>query len=200
MQRREILRRRTLTTDLVTAARPGDHRGVVVGVLAVLVVVAWFARRTVGHPVLSRLRALVPAWRFFDRVRPSPYLVIRWAAPGAALGAWVRIDGGPREARSWAFAPRANLRLAHHAAVEQLVAELADVEVADREAAADPDTADTDPAIVDRVSYRLVSRIARTHVPAALRDRPGARFQWKLTAPGDTPDQAESLVSGELAA
>jgi hypothetical protein len=173
---------------------------VVVGVLAVLVVVTWLARRTVGHPVLSRLRALVPAWRFFDRVRPSPYLLIRWADPGAALGAWSPIHGGPREAMRWAFAPRANLWLAHHAAIEQLVAELADVEVPDREPAADPEAADTDPAIVDRVSYQLVSRIARSHVPAALRDRPGARFQWKLTVPGDPPDQAESLVSVELAA
>jgi len=168
-----------------------------VGALVLLVVVTLIARRSIGHPAVSRLRALLPAWRFFDRAAPSPYLLCRWAVLGADLGVWSRIDGGPRGAASWAFAPRANLWLAYHAAIEQLVAELGELELA---APPGPDAIDTDPAVVGRVSYALVSRIARAYLPAAVRGAPGAVFQWKLIVPGDAPDRGDSLVSVELAA
>jgi len=167
-----------------------------VWVLGVLVAVTWLARRTAGHPGLNRLRSLVPAWRFFDRVAPVPLLSVRWAAPGVGFGPWCASDDGPRGGLSWAFAPRANLVLAYHAAVEQLVAEIAELELA---APAGPGEIETDPAIVERASYEVVSRIAWGYVPAAVRARPGARLQWKLVVPGgDEPP--ETLVSIELAA
>jgi len=174
-----------------------DHRAVIIGALVLLVVVTLMARRSVGHPLVSRLRALLPAWRFFDRVAPSPYLLCRWAVPGARFGAWSPIDGGPRGAASCVFAPRANLLLACHAAIEQLVAELGELELV---APGGPDAIDTDPAVVHRVSYELVSRIARSYLPVAIRGAPGVVFQWKLIVPGDPPDPGDSLVSVELAA
>ena len=174
-----------------------DHRCVILGALAILVAVTWLARRALGHSVLSRLRALLPAWRFFDRAAAPPYLLLRWAAPGTGLGDWAPLDGGPRGAASWAFAPQANLFLAYHAAIEQLVAEVRELELADP---AGPDAVETDPAIVQRVSYALVSRIARAHVPAAVRTLPGTRFQWKLVVPGEAAADDESLLSQELAA
>lgn len=180
------------TTPVQCAAVIWDH-GRVLAALVVLVVATLLARRAVGHPVLSRLRALVPAWRFFDRAAPSPYLLVRWAPPGTAFGAWRPLDGGPRGAASWLFAPRGNLFLAYQAAIEQLVAEVAEIELA---ASAGVDEIETDPAITGRVSYALVSRIARAHIPRA---QPGVRFQWKLVVPGDAAP-AESLVSVELAA
>lgn len=161
--------------------------------LAILVVVTALARRATGHPAISRLGALVPAWRFFDRAVRSPYLMIRWAAPGGGFGAWSPIAYGPRGALSWAFAPRANLALAEHAALERLVGELGELELA---APTGPDEIETDPAIVERISYAIVGRIAGGHVPAALRAQPGARFQWKLFVPAAD----DSLVSVELAA
>jgi len=167
------------------------------GALALLVVVTLLARRSVGHPIASRLRALLPAWRLFDRAAPSPYLLYRWATPGTGVGAWSPIDSGPRGAASCVFAPRANLFLAYHAAIEQLVAELGELELA---APAGPDAIDTDPVVVHRASYHLVSRIARAYLPAAVRQAPGAVFQWKLVVPGDAPDHSDSLVSVELAA
>lgn len=164
--------------------------------LAILVVVTWLVRRTAGHPGLTRLRSLVPAWRFFDRAAPVPSLWIRWAAPGGGFGPWSISDDGPRGALSWAFAPRANLVLAYHAALDQLVTEIAELELA---APAGPGEIETDPAIVDRASYEIVSRIARGYVPAAVRAQPGARLQWKLVVPCiDEPP--ETLVSIELAA
>jgi hypothetical protein len=171
-----------------------DDRAMVLGAVAIVVVVTWLARRVVATPGLSRFRALVPAWRFFDRAQPSPYLLIRWAAPSSGFGPWATIDDGPRGRASWLFAPEANLHLACQSAIEQLVAELGELDLADP---VGPDVAETDPAIVERVSYALVSRIARARLPAALRDQPGARLQWKLVAPSDDDD---SLVSVELAA
>jgi hypothetical protein len=173
---------------------------VVTAVLAVLVVATLLGRREVAGGALQRLRALIPAWRFFDRATAAPYLLIRCAAPGERLGDWTPIDPGPRGGASWAFAPRANLALAYQAAIEQLVAELGEIEIAAPSAA---DEIETDPAIVNRVSYELVSRIARGHVPAALRGVAGAMFQWKVVVPAgpgsvDEPDDA--LVSLELAA
>lgn len=167
------------------------------GVLAVLVAVTWLSRRTVCHPILSRLRVLLPAWRFFDRAAPSPYLLVRWAMPGASPGAWSPIDRAPREPLRWAFAPRANLLLAYHAAIEQLVAELGELALAEP---AEPDAIEADPAIVNRVSYALVSRIAGAQLPDRVRGLPGAVFQWKLVVPGEVPDEVDSLVSVELAA
>ena len=166
----------------------------VTAVLAVLVLATLVERRGVGGSAIGRLRALLPAWRFFDRPTAGPYLLLRHAAAGERLGAWSPIDAGPRGRASWAFAPRANLALAFQAAIEQLATELGEIEIAAPSAA---DEIETDPAIVNRVSYELVSRIAQRHVPAALRGAAGAVFQWKLVVPGE-PDDA--LVSLELAA
>ncbi len=169
----------------------------IIGALAILVAVTWLARRALRNSVLSRLRALIPAWRFFDRAALPPHLLIRWAAPDASLGAWAPLDGGPRGVASWAFAPRANLFLAYGAALNQLVAEVRELELANP---APSDVVEADPAIVGRVSYALVSRIARAHVPAAVRTRPGARYQWKLVVPGVAPADDENLLSPELSA
>lgn len=166
----------------------------IVGVLVVLAVATVLARRVVHHPVLSRLRVLVPAWRFFDRAAAAPYLLVRWAAPGGQLGAWMPLDGGPRGATSWAFSPHGNLFLAYQSVIEQLVAEVAEVDIA----APAADDVETDPAITGRLSYALVSAIARAHLPPPLRGQPGARLQWKLVVPGE--HGADNLVSVELAA
>jgi len=184
-----------LSTLLSCAQDLSHHRGVIAGVLVVLVVATLLARRVVNHPALSRLRVLVPAWRFFDRAAASPYLLVRWAPPGAGLGAWAPLQAGRRGAASGLFAPHGNLFLAYQAAIEQLVAEVAEVELA---ATAAGDEIETDPAITGRVSYALVGRIARAHIPEVLRGQPGVRVQWKLVVPGE--EGPESLVSLELAA
>ena len=182
-----------LRSGHVGASRASRVVTAVLAVLAVLVIATVMERRGVDGSLLSRLRALFPAWRFFDRATAGPCLLIRHAAPGERLGAWSPIDAGPRGRASWAFAPHANLALAYQAAIEQLATELGEIEIAAPSAA---DEIETDPAIVNRVSYELVSRIARRHVPAGLRGVAGAVFQWKLVVPGE-PDDA--LVSLELA-
>jgi hypothetical protein len=146
--------------------------------LALLAVVTLLARRTVASPLLGRLRALLPSWRFFDRAVAPPQLWVRLAEDAA----WLPIAPPARSWTRWAFAPLANLALAYHAIVEQLVAELGELEL-ELEAGADPAAplaAETDPQVVGLVSYELVTRVARTHVQPA-----GRRFQWKITVPGD---------------
>lgn len=180
--------------------QPGPTAAVVA--LAILVIAARRSRRAAGGVVLARLRVLVPAWRLFDRATASPRLFVRSAARDDALGGWTAIDAAPRRWASWAFAPAGNLALAYHSVVEQLVAALGELGEA---------SSDTDPAVTGLVEYELVTAIARAHVPAALRDQAGARFQWKVTVPDDSDDRNDSndsdasdasdyLVSPELAA
>lgn len=155
--------------------------------LAVLAVVSVLARTAVASPVVGRLRALFPSWRFFDRATGSPALHVRHASGDGELGAWASIDDAPRGDRRairWAFAPAGNLGLAYHAVIEQLVAELGELTLEaaapdDAAGAADPALAvETDPAVLGLTSYQLAARIARAHAPA------GARLQWKLVVPG----------------
>jgi hypothetical protein len=137
---------------------------VALALVAGVLVAAWLGRGVVGGAWLRGLRALFPAWRFFDRVAASPELQVRFAAPGAALGAWLPVIAPVR--RGWPIAPAANLALAYHGLVEELAIEL--------EGDAPPDPGDA--------LYELVSALARAGVPAALRGRAGARFQWQLVA------------------
>ena len=163
-------------------------------VLALLVVVTLLARRTVASPVLGRLRALLPSWRFFDRAVASPQLWVRLAERTA----WVPVVPDARPAMGWAFAPLANLALAYQALVDQLVAELGELEL-EAESAGDgeadpaaPLAVETDPRVVDLVSYEVVTRLARAYVVPA-----GHRFQWKITVPGD-PAPVDYLLSPVL--
>jgi hypothetical protein len=183
--------------------------------LAILVVVTLLARRTVASPFLGRLRALFPSWRFFDRAVASPQLLVRRIEAGTP-GAWMAIaalarrgapaadarrdgdvdrHGSRREpgASRWAFAPASNLALAYHAVVEQLVAELAELELAgDAASEGTPLAIEMDPQVTGLVAYELVTRIARAHVA------PGAQFQWKVIVPG-APAMTDHVLSPVLA-
>jgi hypothetical protein len=171
--------------------------------LAGLAVVPLLARRAVPGAALARLRVLIPAWRFFDRAAGSPQLQVRVAIDGGAgaLGGWRAIaDVGARSSgwSRWAFAPADNLALAYQAAVDQLVAELGELDIDDDEE--DDDAAEAgalaperDPRVLSLASYQLVTRIARAHAP------PRARLQWKIVVPtGDAV--ADYLLSPVLAA
>lgn len=162
--------------------------------LAVVVAVTLLARRTVTSSALGRFRALFPAWRFFDRAAASPELRVRFASGDGELGAWAAIEHPPRRrALGWLFAPERNLALACHAAVEQLVAELGELTLEATGDDAASGAIEADPAVVGLVSYELVTRIARAHVPT------GARFQWKLVVPGDSAPE-DYLLSPVVAA
>lgn len=112
------------------------------------------------------LRALLPSWRFFDRAVASPQLFVR-----IDDGAWRPFDPGPRPPLTPLFAPAANMQLAYASVVERFVQELGEL---DLESEAPADGIERDPRVTGMVSYELVTRIARTVVPA------GARFQWKI--------------------
>ena len=174
------------TAPLDSHADPQDDRATVsVAALALLVLVTLLARRTVASPLLGRLRALLPSWRFFDRAVASPQLWVR----RADVAAWMPIAPPARPWTRWAFAPVGNLALAYQAIVEQLVAELGELELelpGDADPAA-PLAVETDPQVVRLVSYELVPRVARAHVP-------DGRCQWKITGPGD-PAAVDYLLS-----
>lgn len=123
-------------------------------------------------------RALVPSWRLFDRPVLPPELHVR--APG---GAWTIVGAAPRRWWSWAIAPAGNLQLAYQASVDQLVAEVDEL---------DPSLDHDAPEITGLASYRRVVAIARLHAGR------GA-FQWKIVVHRDA-EPSDYLVSPELAA
>ena len=113
-----------------------------------------------------RLRALLPSWRFFDRAVASPELLVR-----IADGPWQPLPVPRRRIWSWAFAPAGNLALAYQSTVEQLVAQVDEL---------DDSTDHDDPKITSLVGWALVNDIARD----AVRDR-DARWQWKIARDGE---------------
>ena len=127
-------------------------------------------------------RALLPSWRFFDRAVASPQLFVR-----VEEGAWRAFDLGPRPWWTPVFAPEANLALAYASAVERLVQELGELALEGEVAA---DGIERDPRVTGMVSYELVTRIARSVVPA------GARFQWKIVV----VEHGDYIVSPAIAA
>jgi hypothetical protein len=128
--------------------------------------------------IAQRLRALLPSWRFFDRVSVAPRLFVR-----AVGGAWQPIAVPRRRAWSWAFSPAGNLALAEQSTVEHLVAEIDEL---------DPGLDHDAPAITGLVSYELVARIAREHAPAG-------SWQWKIVVDREG-EVSDYLVSLELVA
>lgn len=112
-----------------------------------------------------RLRALLPSWRFFDRAVAAPALLVR-----IADGPWQPLPVPPRRFWCWAFAPAGNLALAYQSAVEQLVAQIDEL---------DDSTDHDDPKITSLVGWALVNDIAR----GAARDVP--RLQWKIVRDGE---------------
>lgn len=135
-------------------------------VLVVVVVAARFARH------LTPVRALIPAWRFFDRAVLSPRLYVRVGGSAESLSAWAPMEIGPRAALAFVFAPGANLALAYQSTIDRLIVELGEMDL--EEASSE---IETDPRVTALVSYRLVDRIARAHAPA------GAFVQWKIVVP-----------------
>ncbi|MEP7380176.1 MAG: hypothetical protein ABI910_00745 [Gemmatimonadota bacterium] len=145
-------------------------------------------RREVGHPLLEIVRVLFPSWRFFDDVQTSPALLVRVAPGGEAFGAW-RMLLVPTH-RSWTtivWNPAGNLRLAEHALLDRLLADVAEWE----------DT--TVPGPESFVSYELVLNLVRGTLSADGAVGDASRFQFKLVdaaEDSEAPD-ADLLISAE---
>ncbi|CAN5692136.1 hypothetical protein BH11MYX1_BH11MYX1_25520 [soil metagenome] len=140
----------------------------------------------VRHLAIQRLRALLPSWRFFDRATASPQLLVRSAVTATELGVWQPVTTPRRGPLGWAFAPASNLALAYHATVEQLVAEVDEL---------DPSTEHDSPAITGLVTYELVVAVARESMTLAR----GTRWQWKVIV-FDGTEWTDYVVSRELEA
>ncbi len=130
-------------------------------VLVVAVLAALTARRSLGGGLLGRLRALLPAWRFFDAIEPTPRLCVRVIRPGDSPGRW--IDVMPKPKGGFFLASDRNLVLAMYALVERLVS-------------SDEDAPDA-PGIA--VTYAQITELARERARLELGD--SGLFQWCIT-------------------
>jgi hypothetical protein len=166
-------------------------REFVVLICVLLATTLWVVRaRTHVHSSLARgatrfdarawslLRALVPAWRFFDHASSSPEL---WYRVERGMCDWSSWQPVPRPSVARARSPLAllhnpheNLGLAYVSLLERLVQDLSELEE------------ERDPPPEQLVSYELVLNLVRATLgPPGAR---GMRFQFKLTL----TDEAEA--------
>lgn len=98
-----------------------------------------------------------------------------------ADGPWQPLPVPRRRWWSWAFAPAGNLALAYQATVEQLVAQIDEL---------DDSTDHDDPKITGLVGWALVNEIVREGAREGARDR---ELRWKIVRDG-----ADYLLGPEI--
>jgi hypothetical protein len=103
----------------------------------------------------------LPSWRFFDRAIASPELLVR-----VGDEPWRSLVLPRRRFWSWAFAPAGNLALAYQSTVEQLVAQVDEL---------DDSTDHDDPKVTSLVGWMLVNAIAHD----------AGASQWKIVRDGE---------------
>jgi hypothetical protein len=152
--------------------------GLLVLYFVALVVVSRWRSAVVPSRAVQLLRAFVPSWRFFEDVGDALTLEMRVGADEATLGPWQPAWARPRRrARMLLVGSEVNLLLAWSSLLQQLHAELAEV----------------DPAHPERLTatapYRLVRDLVRYRLRAG-GAAAGACYQWKLHAtPPDGPGE-----------
>lgn len=142
---------------------------VLVGILTVLSVIAQRPRATMRGGLARSLRALLPAWRFFDHVADAPCLSYRLVRADGQSDAWrpLPLPVRSRSLASLLLSPAGNLRLAYHTLVAQLLSDLTELPEND------------DLAAERLVSYQLTENLVRAQLPEHERTA-GARFQFKI--------------------
>ncbi|MFM2417848.1 MAG: hypothetical protein RL385_2571 [Pseudomonadota bacterium] len=157
------------------AAEPGKGESLQQGtafvvVLGACTLGALMRRKTVNAPFLSRVRVLLPSYRFFEDIAPIPALFVKCVASPADEDdtPYVRAlwPAPARRLRQVLWNPEGNLHLAHGSLLERLISELADADI----------TAIADAEAL--TSYRMVAVLAREEaVRLGLR---GNYLQFKL--------------------
>jgi hypothetical protein len=134
------------------------------------------------------LRALLPSWRFFDRLGRVPILLARWSADGEEFGPWEPVNPPvDRGLGALVLNARGNLRMACNSLVERLVSDLEDLQ----------DSGGEERRFHESVSYRLVEDLVRFR---SRQEHDGANwFQFKIVqtepGPGEERGGDEILVS-----
>jgi hypothetical protein len=157
--------------------------GLLLGLVVALT--AFAPRAASAHRALRPLRCLFPSWRFFDTIETTYVAHAREVPAHGEAGPWrPLLPPPPRGPLSFFYAPHANLLLACHAIVDQLVDELEE---------AGELTVDEVEALV---SFELLRNAARIVGPA------WARCQLRVVAcavgPGGKLTEEELYVSRVL--
>lgn len=139
-----------------------------VALLALLIAALWFALKRGGPRTraLRFVRVLFPSFRFFDEAPDGLVLLVRVGSDASSLGGFEEsLAPEPLGVSSLWFNAQGNLRLAYHALLEQLVADLGELAPQDEQSAH------------ELVSYGLVERLARE---VARNTRARGVFQFKI--------------------
>lgn len=147
-----------------------EYGAVATGVFALVVcVVALLPRAEVRSPSASLLRVLVPSWRFFDDIAPTPLLLARVRLPDQEPGAWREvIQVPPRTPGTLFWNPEGNLSLAAHSLLDRLQMDLAELDAAGA------------PPAQELTSYKLVLNLVQSSLVLGWPAEAGARVQFKL--------------------
>ena len=169
-----------------------EYGAVATGVLVLVVCLAAYLPRTeVRSNSASLLRVLVPSWRFFDDIAPTPLLLARVRLPHQEPGEWREvIQVPPRTAGTFFWNPEGNLSLAFHSLLDRLQMDLADVD------------APGAPPAQELTSYKLVLNLVQSSLVPCWPAQSGARVQFKLaertTRGNSTPSDVMISLEHEL--
>ena len=132
-----------------------------------LVALVLLGRRPIDTRALALFRVLLPSWRFFEDIAPTPRLWCRVATRDADFGPWRELLRGPtRRAGALILNPGGNLHLACHAVLEQFQGEL--------------EEAPSDIPARELIGYGLVANIVAYELRTAEGADPHLRFQFRL--------------------
>lgn len=153
---------------------------VLLAYVAVLVVLASLRSVPVASPIVQRLRAFFPSWRFFDDIGDTPQLWLR-VDTGDGLGPWQLCLRHPkRSVRRVLWNPEGNLRLAQDSLLMHLLTDI-----------------DEQPTqLADNVSYQLTTQLVAFVVAHHAQAQTIVRYQFKLTsvAAGADPTAGQDIL------
>lgn len=141
----------------------------IVALALMISVVAKLPRVNVRNRGLAMIRVLIPSWRFFDDIAPTPVLQARAGSADMPWGAWESVLEPPRRTlRDVVWNPEGNLLLACQALVERLQSDLADFDE------------NSDERADEMMSYQLVLNLVRCALAPKWSVGSGVRVQFKL--------------------
>ncbi len=152
-----------------------------------LAITLFYRGRVLRGPWWFLLRSFLPNWRFYHRVGTLPILVVRAADLQGRWSDWVGdVPRGKRRLSQLFHNPDNNRLLIDQSLIEHLHADL--------------QSTDDPQALVDQVSYRLVSVLALQRARAAWPDAVRAQFEIRLKpAYGDASAETAVITSPEIA-
>jgi hypothetical protein len=131
-------------------------------------------RRTVPGKTLYLLRALFPSWRFFEDFDGESALFLRQSCSTGNFSEWQRcLPRAERRAHHLLFNPKTNYILAVGSLVQQLLAEISDLDCTNAQ------------SIEKLVSYQMVRNLVESELAKSQSVPRASQYQFKVSGSGE---------------